>query len=42
MKANGELEDWSTDRALTTEERVNPALFQEQQEFLASIKKLGS
>ena len=39
MKANGELEDWSMVRALTTEERVNPALFREQQEFLASIEK---
>ena len=39
MKANSKLKDWSTVRALTTEEHVNPALFQEQQEFLASIEK---
>jgi hypothetical protein len=38
MKANGELEDRSTVRALTSEERVNAALFQEQQEFLDSVE----
>jgi hypothetical protein len=31
MKANGELEDRSTVCALTSEERVNAALFREQQ-----------
>ena len=39
MKANGEIEDRSTVRTLTEAERVNPALFREQQEFLASVEK---
>ncbi len=39
MKANGEIEDSSTVRSLTEAERVNPALFREQQEFLASVEK---
>jgi hypothetical protein len=38
MKANGKLEDRSTVRALTSEERVNAALFREQQEFLDSVE----
>ena len=39
MKANGELEDRSTVRALTSEEHVSATLFREQQEFLASVEK---
>eukprot|EP00804_Cyclotella_cryptica_P004620 CCRYP_006942-RA/>CCRYP_006942-RA protein AED:0.23 eAED:0.23 QI:0/-1/0/1/-1/1/1/0/675 len=38
MKANGEIEDQSTVRALTAEEHVSAALFQEQQQFLASLE----
>jgi hypothetical protein len=38
MNANGKLEDRSTVRALTSEERLNAALFQEQQEFLDSVE----
>jgi hypothetical protein len=39
MKANGEIEERSTFSALMQAERVNPALFREQQEFLASAEK---
>jgi hypothetical protein len=39
MKANGEIEDRSTVRTLTEAECVNPALSQEQQEFLTSVEK---
>jgi hypothetical protein len=38
MKANGDLEDRATVHALTSEERVNAALFREQQEFLDSVE----
>eukprot|EP00804_Cyclotella_cryptica_P025829 CCRYP_002699-RA/>CCRYP_002699-RA protein AED:0.25 eAED:0.20 QI:0/-1/0/1/-1/1/1/0/678 len=38
MKANGEIEDRSTVRALAAEERVSTALFIEQQQFLASVE----
>ncbi|KAL3786440.1 hypothetical protein HJC23_011021 [Cyclotella cryptica] len=38
MKANGEIEDRSTVRALTAEDRVSAALFREQQQFLASVE----
>ena len=38
MKANGKLENLLTVRALTSDERVNAALFREQQEFLDSVE----
>jgi hypothetical protein len=38
LKANGKLEDQSKVRALTSEERVNAALFRGQQEFLDSVE----
>ena len=38
MKANGELEDGSMVRALTSEESISATLFQEQQEFLDSVE----
>jgi hypothetical protein len=39
MKDNGMIEDHSTVRALMEAERVNPSLFREQQEFIASVEK---
>ena len=39
MKANGEFTDRSTVRNLTSEERVNVALFREQEQFLASVEE---
>ena len=39
MKANGEFTNRSTVRAHTRAERVNAALFQEQEQFLASVEE---